>query len=310
MTDGEKIVVTGGTGYVGRALVARLCARGSRVTVLSRSARLPHELAKLPGVRGAEWDPSAFGDWHAELEGAHGVVHLAGRPAVGARYTERVKRDIRESRVRSTEVLVEALERVSARPRVLVCASGVGYYGGHSEDHPGFEESAPPGDDFLARVCVDWEARARGAERLGMRVVSMRCGTVMGRGDGPLAVMALPFKLFGGGPLGNGRHVFCWVHLEDAVSAYERALDDERVSGPVNLAAPNAVTFGEAAKLIARTLHRPSWIPAPAFALRALFGEGATPMLTGQRAVPARLSALGFSFRYPTLAEALAEALA
>jgi uncharacterized protein (TIGR01777 family) len=310
MTDGEKIVVTGGTGYLGRALVERLSQRGNQVTVLSRSARLPPALAELPGVRGASWDPTATGDWCAELEGARGVVNFAGRQAVGARYTERVKRDIRESRVRSTEVLVEAMERASTRPRVFVCASGVGYYGGRAEDHPPLDESAPPGEDFLARVCVDWEARARGAEPLGVRVVSTRFGTVMGRGDGPLAVMALPFKLLGGGQLGSGRHVFCWVHLLDAIAAIELALDDERVSGAVNVAAPNAVTFGEAAKLIGRALHRPSWLPAPSFALRALFGEGAGPILTGQRAVPAKLTALGFKFRYPTLAEALAEAFA
>jgi uncharacterized protein len=310
MADAEKIVVTGGTGYVGRALVRRLATRGSRVTVLSRGGRLPPEIAELPGVRGAAWDPTGAGDWHAELEGARGVVHLAGRQAVGARYTARVKRDIRESRIQSTEALVAAIERVSERPRVLVCASGVGYFGGHAEDHAPLDESAPPGDDFLASVCVDWEARARGAERLGVRVVSTRFGTVMGRGDGPLAVMALPFKLFGGGPISHGRQIFCWVHLEDALSAIELALDDERVTGPVNVAAPNASTFGEAARLIARNLHRPSWLPAPAFALRALFGEGAAPILTGQRATPAKLTALGFSFRYPTLDVALAEALA
>jgi len=212
--------------------------------------------------------------------------------------------------VESTAVLVQALERVTDKPSVFVCASGVGYLGGRTEDHPPLDESAPPGDDFLARVCVDWEARARGAERLGLRVVSARFGAVLGRGGGALAVMALPFKLMGGGPIGSGRQVFCWVHLEDALAALELALDDERVTGPVHVAAPNAVTSKEAAKALGRAIHRPSWLPAPAFALRALYGAGSEPLLTGQRAFPAKLTALGFRFRYPTLAEALSEAFA
>ncbi|HEV8548659.1 MAG TPA: DUF1731 domain-containing protein, partial [Polyangiaceae bacterium] len=181
---------------------------------------------------------------------------------------------------------------------------------GRAEDHAPLDESAPPGDDFLARVVIEWEARARAAERLGVRVVSARFAAVLGRGGGALGVMALPFKLMAGGPLGSGRQVFCWVHLEDALGALELCIDDDTLTGPVNVAAPNAVTNGEASKLLARALHRPSWLPAPASALRALFGEGAVPILTGQRAYPKKLEAAGFTFRYPTLAEALAEACA
>jgi uncharacterized protein (TIGR01777 family) len=308
MAQANHIVVTGGTGYVGQALVRRLAARGHEVLVLSRSPRLPAELAAVARVRGAAWDPNAVGEWSAELEGARAVVHLAGRKAVGARYTARVKRDIFESRVKSTEVLVEALSRARTKPHVFLCASGVGYFGGKPDDHPPLDESAPPGDDFLAHVCVEWEARARRAEALGLRVVSSRFGAVLGRGGGALAVMALPYELMGGGPLGTGRQLFSWVHLEDALSALEFALDDARVSGPVNVAAPNTPSFAEASKALGRALRRPSWLPVPSFALKALYGEGALPLITGQRAFPAKLLGLGFKFRYPTLAEALIEA--
>lgn len=308
MGDRAPIVVTGGTGFVGQALVRRLVARGEDVVVLSRSLPLPPQLGSLKGVRGAVWDPAGPGAWTENLEGARALVHLAGRAAVGSRYTERVKRDIFESRVKSTEVLVAALGRVQAKPGVFVCASGVGYFGGRPDEHAPLDESAPPGDDFLAHVCVEWEARARAAERLGLRVVSTRFGAVLGRGGGPLAVMALPFKLMGGGPLGTGRQVFCWVHLDDALSALELAIDDARVSGPMNIAAPSALPFAEAAKDLGRALHRPSWLPVPAFGLKALYGDGALPLLTGQRAYPAKLLGLGFKFRYPTLPEALAEA--
>jgi uncharacterized protein len=308
MSEPSKIVVTGGTGYVGRALVARLSSAGHAVTVLSRSAALPKELSARSGVRGAAWDPRRAGEWTAELEGAEAIVHLAGRKAVGERYTKAVKDEIFESRVQSTEVLVSAMERLAQPPRVFVCASGVGYFGGKPGDHPPLDESAPPGDDFLAHVVIEWEARARAAERLGIRVVSARFGAVLGRGGGALAVMALPFKLMAGGPLGSGRQVFCWVHLDDALDALERCLTDARLSGPVNVAAPHAVTNAEASKLLAHALHRPSWLPAPAFALRALFAEGAVPVLTGQRAYPKKLEEVGFTFHYPTLAEALAEA--
>lgn len=311
MTGSGKIVVTGGTGYLGQALVRRLSARGDGVIVLSRSGQLPPELAAVAGVEVACWDPFDVGDLPAVLDGAKAVVHLAGRKAVGERYTKKTKREILESRVKSTETLVTAWRRVRRRTPVFVCASGVGYFGGRAGEHAPLDESAPPGKDFLARVCVEWEERARAAERFGVRVVSARFGAVLGRGkQGPLAIMAKPFRFFAGGPIGSGRQIFCWVHLDDAISALEMAIDDERVTGPVNVAAPDAVAYVEVAKAIGRALHRPSWLRVPSFALRLLFGEGAEPLVTGQRAVPAKLEALGFKFRYPTLDEALAEAFA
>jgi uncharacterized protein (TIGR01777 family) len=241
MSDRGRIVVTGGTGYLGQALVRRLAARGDEVVVLSRSGKLPVELAAVPGVSVAPWNPEDPNDVPPALDGALAVVHLAGRKAVGERYTKQVKREILESRVKSTETLVTAWRRVRRRAPVLVCASGVGYFGGRRGEHAPLDDSAPPGKDFLARVCVEWEERARAAERFGVRVVSARFGAVLGRGkQGPLAVMAKPFRFFAGGPIGSGRQIFSWVHLEDAVSARVLALADARVCGPGSVAAPDA----------------------------------------------------------------------
>jgi len=301
-------VVTGGTGFVGRALVRRLSERGASVVVLSRGSGLGSELSALPGVSSEPWDGVSDGEWWRALSGATAVVHLAGQQAVGKRYTARVKKGILESRVKSAEALVRALAQVENAPRVLVSASGVGYYGGRYDDAP-CDEDTPAGDDFLATVCVEWEARVRAAEPYGVRVVCARLGAVLGRGGGALSTMSLPFNLFVGGTLGRGSQVFAWVHLDDAVGAFERCLDDVSLSGPVNVAAPNAVNHRELARALGRALHRPSFMPVPSFALRALFGEGAFPILTGQRAVPAKLERASFRFRFPTIESALAEAL-
>jgi uncharacterized protein (TIGR01777 family) len=306
----ERIVVTGGTGYLGRALVPRLVARGLEVSVLSRGSTLPGELASVAGVRGVTWDAVTEGDWVKELAGARAVIHLAGEQAVGKRYTESYKRRIVESRVKTGELLVRAIGQVDAPPAVVLSASGVDYYASDAEgDDTPVDESAPPGTGFLSEVCVAWEGAVAGAAVHGARVAFMRCGAVLGRGGGALATMVLPFKLFVGGSLGSGRQYFSWVHLEDALRAFERALDDASLTGPINVVAPNPVRWDDLARTLGRALHRPSFIPVPSFALRALFADGAGPLLTGRRAVPAKLERAGFVFRYPTVEEALKEAL-
>jgi uncharacterized protein (TIGR01777 family) len=306
----DRIVVTGGTGYIGRALVPRLAARGMEVAVLSRGSRLPPELAAVVGVRAVTWDAASEGDWVKSLSGARAVIHLAGEQAVGKRYTEAYKRRILESRVNTGELLVRAFGKVDAPPGVLVSASGVDYYASDAEgvDTP-IDESAGAGTEFLSQVCVAWEGAVAGAAALGARVACMRSAAVLGRGGGALETMARPFKLFVGGSLGTGRQFFSWIHLEDAVRAYERVLDDASFSGPVNLTAPNAVRWDDLARSMGRVLHRPSIVPVPSFALKALFAEGAGPILKGRRVVPAKLEHAGFTFRYPTIDEALAEAL-
>jgi uncharacterized protein (TIGR01777 family) len=302
----ERIVVSGGSGFVGRALVRRLAPRWE-VVVLTRGDALPAELAGLPSVRAVSWDAATAGAWERELDGANAVVHLAGAQAVGVRFTDAVKKRLYDSRVKSAEALVAAIGRATRRPRVLISSSGVDYYRGRLTDEP-VDETEPPGESFLSKVCVDWEGAARAAEPLGVRVVATRLAVVLGP-DGPLSTMALPFKLFVGGPLGSGKQIFSWVHLNDVLAVLERALDDESMSGGINVAAPEALPQAEFAKRLGRALHRPALVPAPAFALRALFGEGADPILYGRRAVPKRLGELGFRFEFPSVDAALADAL-
>jgi uncharacterized protein (TIGR01777 family) len=306
----ERIVVTGGTGYVGSVLVPRLAARGAEVLVLSRGSKLPPALAAVSGVRVLTWDAATEGDWVKELSGARAVIHLAGEQAVGKRFTESYKRRILDSRVKTGELLVRAIAQVDAPPAVLLSASGVDYYASDANgaDTP-VDETAPPGPGFLSQVCIAWEGAVAGATAHGARVTFLRCGAVLGRGGGSLATMALPFKMFVGGSLGTGRQLFSWVHLEDAVRAFEHALDDASLTGPINVVAPNPVRWDDLARALGAALHRPSFFPVPSFALKALFGGGAAPILTGRRAVPTKLERAGFAFRYPTIEQALAEAL-
>jgi uncharacterized protein (TIGR01777 family) len=281
------------------------------VAVLSRGSKLPPELASVPGVSAVTWDAATEGDWMKALSGARAVIHLAGEQAVGKRYTEEYKRRILDSRVKTGELLVRAMGQVDAPPGVLLSASGVDYYASDAEgvDTP-VDEGAPPGTEFLSRVCVAWEAAVAGARAHGARVAFLRHAAVLGRGGGALATMALPFKMFVGGSLGSGRQFFSWVHLEDSVRSFERVLDDASLEGPVNVVAPSSVRWDDMARALGRALHRPSIFPVPSFALKALFAEGAGPILKGRNVVPAKLQRAGFTFRYPTIEQALAEALA
>lgn len=298
----KRIIVSGGTGYVGSRLVERLVARGDEVTVLTRGA------ARAGNPRRATWNPYEVGAWSSELEGADAVVHLSGERAVGVRYTDENKRRIYDSRVVTTRNLVGAIAACTNKPRVLVSISAVGYYGNIRESQP-VDESAPPGDDFLARLCVDWEAAAEQARAAGVRVVTPRLGVVFGPGDGPLSLMALPFKLFVGGKIGSGEQGISWIHLDDAVEALLLCIDDGSVPAKLNLCSPEPASNEAVSRAIARALHRPSWLAAPSFGIKALFGEGAQTILTGQYALPRALQAHHFAFRYPTLDSALSQAL-
>jgi uncharacterized protein (TIGR01777 family) len=230
---------------------------------------------------------------------------------VGARYTEAVKRRIYDSRIVTTKNVVAALAQAAAKPRVFVSASAVGYYGNRSAAER-VDESAPPGDDFLARLCVDWEAEAEQARALGIRVVNPRIGIVFGPGDGPLRVMAMPFRFFVGGKLGSGQQGISWIHLDDAVRALTLCIDDESLPPKVNICSPNPASNAEISDAIAKVLGRPNWLTAPSFGLKLLFGEGAETILTGQFVLPGVLSKLGGSasvFQHPALAGALEESL-
>lgn len=303
----QRIVISGGTGFLGRRLAQRFSREGQEVVVLTRSGRLPADLAELPGVRAVSWDAVSGGEWERELDGARAVIHLAGEQAVGVRYTERVKQRILDSRVKSGEALVRAIEKANVRPEVMISSSGVGYYGGRLDAAP-LDEGAPAGDDFLASVCVAWEGAVRPVEELGVRLVVARLGIVLGKGGGALATMARPFKWFVGGVIGSGKQMFTWIHVDDVVDVLARALADASLRGPVNVAAPNAVDHTELAHALGRALHRPAIFPVPGFALRALFAEGAVPLLTGQNAIPKKLEGAGYRFQYTSIDAALAEA--
>lgn len=309
----KRVLITGATGFIGRHLVRALTERGDRVTVLSRK---PEQVSAVFGaeVQGVRWDPGPRAKrdgaepWFQHVNGQDAVVHLAGQQVVGKRYTEAVKRRIYDSRIESTFQIVEAIAEANPRPSVLVCASGVGYYGGHPAEAR-FDETGANGSDFLATVTKDWEAAAQRAVDYGVRVVSARFGVVFGADGGALDQMTRPFKMFAGGPMGTGQQVVSWVHIEDAVRALLRCIDDKALSGPVNVVAPNAVTNEELSRQIGAVLHRPSWMRVPGAALKAAFGEGAVPILMGQRAVPAVLQKHGFEWRYPEVRPALEASL-
>jgi uncharacterized protein len=301
-----RIVLAGATGFIGRPLVGSLLDDGYDVAVLTRRP----ESADLPaGARAVGWDGATVESWSVELSGAEGVVNLAGASIGRYRWTRARKREIVRSRVETTRALVEAMARLhpGQRPGVLVNASGIDYAGDSGDAV--VTELAPPGSSFLARVCVEWEAAALGAAGLGVRVVAVRTPLVLGRGALPLRLLALPFRFFGGGPLGSGEQWFPWAHLEDTVAAYRLALADDRLRGPVNLAAPDLRRQRDAARELGVVLRRPSWLPAPRPALRAVLGEQADLLLHGQRAVAAKLVEAGFRFAQPNLREALQEAL-
>jgi uncharacterized protein (TIGR01777 family) len=303
-----RVVVTGATGLIGSALVDALRERGDVPVALARSTESARE--KLgAGVEVHRWAaPESEPPPTQALAGAGGVVHLLGEP-VDQRWSDAAKRRIRDSRVRSTTLLADALTALSPeeRPAVLVSQSASGYYGVRG-DEP-LSEDAAPGDDFLAGVVVEWEAAARRAEP-ALRVVETRTGVVLSGEGGALAKMLPFFKLGIGGPVAGGRQYVPWIHLDDVVAGLLRCLDDERLSGPVNLTAPNPVTNAELSRTLGRVLHRPAFLPVPGFALKLLYGEMAQVVTTGSRVVPDRLQAVGHSLHFPDLEPALRAALA
>ena len=270
------------------------------MTVLTRG-----QAGTRAGVPHQHWDPSPGAAASAVFSEVYDViVNLSGEQAVGVRYSERVKAGILNSRVDTTRWLVRAIEQAELKPKVFVCASGTGFYGS-SLSSARVDESAPAGTDFLALVCVAWEAAAQGAEKFGVRVVSARIAPVLSEQGGALEALLRPFKLFVGGPIGSGKQGFSWLHLDDHVAALLRICDDSALSGPVNLCAPNPLSNAELSGIIADLLGRPALLKAPAFALKALFGEGAEPLLGGHFAVPRALERVGFEFRYADVRSAL-----
>lgn len=298
---GPRVLVTGSTGTIGRRVVQSL---GS-ARVLSRDPI--RAAATHRGVDARAWDgrsriaPEAF-------EGVDAVVHLAGEPVAEGRWTARKKREITDSRVLGTRALVDSLRSSRERPAVLVSASAVGYYGDRG-DEP-LDEASFPGGGFLAEVCKAWEAEALAAAELGIRVVCLRIGVVLDRAGGALPRMVAPFRAGIGGPLGHGKQWVPWIHVDDVVRLIEYAITHDDVAGPLNAVAPTPASNQELARLLGRTLHRPTLLRAPAIALRAALGEAASVVLASQRVLPTVAWRGRFRFTFPTLAEALEDLLA
>lgn len=303
-----RVALTGATGLIGTAVARLLRSRGDHVVALSRD----HDRAQrqLGGdVEVHEWhQPQAQSPPAAALERADAVINLLGEP-IAQRWTEEVKREIRDSRVLSTRSLVAGLANLpqGSAPKTLVSQSAVGFYGPRGDEQ--VDEDELPGDDFLAAVTAEWEREARAASP-GVRVVLARTGVVLAPRGGALAKMLPPFRLGVGGPVAGGRQYVPWIHLEDVARALIHCAADERLSGPVNLTAPTPVTNRELSSVLGHVLHRPAFLPVPEFALRLLYGEMASIVITGQRVMPGRLRASGFDFSYSELEPALRDVLA
>lgn len=302
-----KVVIAGGTGFLGQGLARALARDGEEAVILTR--RTSPDRAGLSG-RSVAWTPGTGGSdtWVTEIEGAAAVVNLAGESIAARRWSAAQKQRILESRLQATRALAQAVHRAARPPRAFVSGSAVGYYGPLGDEVVTEEHSA--GSDFLASVCQQWEAAAVEDAGGAARVVCIRTGLVLDKDGGALPRMLPPFKLGIGGPLGSGRQYYPWIHVADWISLVRWTIDNPAATGAINGTAPTPVTNAEFTRALGRALHRPAFMPAPAFALRLALGEMADALLlSGQRAVPARAERLGFKFRHADLDEALRSVL-
>lgn len=302
-----RVVIAGGSGFIGRKLIDRLLQMHYEVTLLSRRP----ESAKInsPAMRIEFWDAKTSVGLTSVLEGADAVINLAGESIAAKRWTQLQKGRILSSRIESTRAIIDAIRKTKRKPLVLLNASAVGYYGNVPEGE--VTEASSRGAGFLADVCDQWEAEALKAEEFGVRVVLLRTGIVLDKNAGALQKFLLPFRLFIGGPLGSGRQWFPWIHLHDEVRAILLAIENKRLTGPLNLAAPESLRMVEFCKVLGNILHRPSWMHIHAFILKLALGEMAEPLLLhSQQVIPKKLIDTGFKFQFPKLENALKELLA
>ena len=301
-----KIAITGATGLVGSRLVAKLTQAGHQILVLTRNPNKAQKVfpaSAFSNLEIVQYTPQESGEWQKSISGCDAVVNLAGEP-IAERWNAQQKKAIMESRQLGTRKLVEAISIAESKPQVLVSGSAVGYYG--TSETVTFEETSPPGNDFLAQVCQNWETEARKVTELGVRLVILRIGIVLANG-GALGKMIGPFKMFAGGPIGSGKQWFSWIHRDDLVSLIERAIQDSNMSGVYNATAPHPVRMNQLCKTLGEVMNRPSWLPVPDFVLEILLGDGAIVVLEGQQVLPKKTQATGFDYQYAELKPALAE---
>jgi uncharacterized protein len=292
-----KVAITGATGLVGRSLVPKLLTAGHEVVVLTRNASAATQ--KFPGATVIQYRPMESGDWQQAIDGCDGVVNLAGEPIAEKKWTAEQKRILVDSRKIGTEKVVEAIEKASHKPKVLVNASAIGFYG--SSETATFDESSSAGSDFLAGLCQQWE---QAAATTTARLVVLRLGIVLGDG-GALAKMIPAFKMFMGGPIGSGNQWFSWIHVDDVVALILKALEDEGMVGTFNATAPQPVRMKELCQKLGEVMGRPSWVPVPGFVVETMLGDGAMVVLEGQQVLPNALLTKNFSFQYPEVGAAL-----
>ena len=294
-----KVFMTGGTGFVGTYLAQRMLAEGHKVTILTPA--LSGVELKMPGLSYLAGNPTISGPWQASVPEQDVIINLAGA-SIFSRWTAKQKKILRQSRIDTTRNLVSALPD-DARHITFFSTSAAGYYGFHEDEE--LTEASPHGDDFLARLALDWEQEALRAEEKGARVIITRFGIVLGKNGGALAQMIPLFRFFLGGPLGGGRQWFSWVHLHDLAEGFFFLLQHKEMSGAVNLCSPVPVRNMDLGRAIGRVLHRPSFLPAPAFMMKLILGEFGDVLLKGQRVMPRRLLDAGFAFQYPDIEKAL-----
>lgn len=301
-----RVIITGGTGLIGRALANSLASDHHEVIVLSRNKNRTGGL--VSGVKVESWDARSTAGWGPLADGADAIVNLAAESLAGegfppSRWTGERKKRIRESRISAGMAVTEAIREAARKPSVLIQASAVGYYGPRGDED--IRESAPAGSDFPANVAREWEGCTAEVEKMGVRRAVIRTGIVLTTKGGVLPMLALPFRLFAGGPIGSGKQQMPWIHLHDEIAAIRFLMDSPGAQGAYNLSAPSPVSNAQFAKNLGKVMRRPSFLPLPGFAFRLAFGELSMMLLEGQRAVPARLLEAGFQFHYPELEGAL-----
>jgi uncharacterized protein (TIGR01777 family) len=305
-----RIIIAGGSGLIGRELTSLLTSSGDEVIILSRN---PEKVKGLPmGAKVLQWDDKTVSDWGKEIENTDAIINLTGENLSGegflpSRWTKERKLRLVQSRVNSGKVLTQAIEITKSKPSVFVQASGIGYYGAHQEK--ALSEADSSGNDFSANLCIEWEASSLPVELMGVRRVVVRNGVVLSTKGGALPLLLLPYKLYVGGPFGNGRQVYSWIHIADEVNAIQFLIHDNLAKGVFNLTSPNPVTNDDFGRTIGVVMKRPHFFPVPGFAMRLAFGEVASMVLEGQKVLPQKLLDAGYKFKYPKLEYALKDLL-